>query len=185
MYTEPWNAITYPFTPPSVCLDDLDALVSIATFVCHSVPCLRAALTWLYCPFFAFDGHLAVPSLPPMPSPFSHSHKTSSHLKSQKPDSELSDCLPLHNWLTTCISANTPPPSNPSTHLCLAASLLHMGSQMSLSTATSLANSVMVNTPMTRSTLPATQLNRQHCQWRAPVSCSPQSGEARAGDGWT
>ena len=46
---------------------------------------------------------------PPMPSPFSHSHTTSSHLKLQKPDSELSDRFPSLTWLTTHIGANTLP----------------------------------------------------------------------------
>src|SRR5216683_576083 len=59
--------------------------------------------------------------LSPMPSPFSHSHTTTSHLKSLKPDSKLLDCLPLLNWLTACIGTNTPPPSNSLTypHLCM------------------------------------------------------------------
>src|SRR6266851_1669325 len=60
---------------------------------------------------------------PPMPSPFSHSCMTTSHLKSPKPDSELLDCLPSLNWLTAHISANTLPLSNSLTHphLCMGA----------------------------------------------------------------
>ncbi|KAH9961640.1 hypothetical protein BGW80DRAFT_1358103, partial [Lactifluus volemus] len=65
--------------------------------------------------------------------------------------------LPSLNQLAARIGANTPPPANPSivSRPRLAASLLRTGSQTSLSTATSVADSVAVNVPLTRSTSPA------------------------------
>ncbi|KAI0253434.1 eukaryotic translation initiation factor 4E class II [Lactifluus subvellereus] len=64
--------------------------------------------------------------------------------------------LPSLNQLAARIGANTPPPNNLSaTRPRLAASLLRTGSQTSVSTATSIADSVAVNAPVTRSTSPA------------------------------
>ena len=64
--------------------------------------------------------------------------------------------LPSLNQLAARIGANTPPPSHASTtRPRLAASLLRTGSQTSLSTTTSIADSVAVNAPVTRSTSPA------------------------------
>ena len=74
--------------------------------------------------------------------------------KAERPPSS-SGRLPSLNQLAARMGANTPPPSNPSTRPRLAASLLRTGSQTSLSTATSIADSVAVNAPVTRSTSPA------------------------------
>jgi translation initiation factor 4E len=63
--------------------------------------------------------------------------------------------LPSLNQLAARIGANTPPPTISSTRPRLAASLLRTGSQTSVSTATSIADSVAVNYPVTRSTSPA------------------------------
>ena len=63
--------------------------------------------------------------------------------------------LPSLNQLAARINVNAPPLNNPSTRPRLAASLLRTGSQTSVSTATSFADSVAVNYPVTRSGSPA------------------------------
>jgi translation initiation factor 4E len=64
--------------------------------------------------------------------------------------------LPSLNQLAARIGASTPPLTNSSVaRPRLAASLLRTGSQTSISTATSIADSVAVNAPVTRSTSPA------------------------------
>lgn len=74
--------------------------------------------------------------------------------KADKPSS--AGRLPSLNQLAARINANTPQAANPyANRPRLAASLLRTGSQTSLSTATSLADSVAVNAPATRSTSPA------------------------------
>jgi hypothetical protein len=73
------------------------------------------------------------------------------HLKSQKPTLSLQIAFPrLINQLAARIGTNTPSPNNHLTHphLVRAALLLYVGSQMPLSTATSLLDLVVFNVPM-------------------------------------
>jgi len=62
--------------------------------------------------------------------------------------------LPSLNQLAARIGANTPSTHSSANRPRLAASLLRTGSQTSVSTTTSLADSVAVNAPVTRSTSP-------------------------------
>jgi hypothetical protein len=72
------------------------------------------------------------------------------HLKSQKPDSELSDRSPwLNQPAHRSHQRQYPTPMKPFDAL-----ILHVGSQMSLLTATSLPDSVLFNVPMMPRPLP-------------------------------
>jgi len=92
--------------------------------------------------------------------------------------------FPSLNQLAARISANPPPPTNPSVaRPRLAASLLRTGSQTSLSTATSIADSVLVNYPVTRSTSPAALSTSPPNSNNGSVNGDAVTGAAAAGPG--
>ena len=64
------------------------------------------------------------------------------------------NCLATLNQLAARMGASNPYPTQSSNRPCLAASLLRTGSQISISTATSLVDSVTVNATITHSTSP-------------------------------
>ena len=105
-------------------------------------------------PFFCFWWLLGCPFLlPPMPSPFSHSHMTLSISSHRSQTLSFWTTFP-HSTGSLLALVPTPPSSNPLTHPHLAASLLCMGLQKSLLTAMLLPYSVVVNAPMSCSTSP-------------------------------
>jgi hypothetical protein len=93
------------------------------------------------------------PAMSASANPSTASQPGPDHTKSER--SSSGGRLPSLNQLAARIGANTPPSTNPSNRPRLAASLLRTGSQTSLSTTTSIADSVAVNAPLTRSTSPA------------------------------
>jgi translation initiation factor 4E len=92
--------------------------------------------------------------------------------------------LPSLNQLAARITANPSQTNNPfANRPRLAASLLRTGSQTSLSTATSLADSVAVNYPVTRSTSPAALSTSPPNSTNGSVNGDAFPGSATAGPG--
>jgi translation initiation factor 4E len=92
--------------------------------------------------------------------------------------------LPSLNQLAARISANSPYQTNPSANRPrLAASFLRTGSQTSVSTATSFADSVAVNYPVTRSTSPAALSTSPPNSTNGSVNGDAVSAAAAAGPG--
>ena len=91
--------------------------------------------------------------------------------------------LPSLNQLAARIGANSPYQTNPTNRPRLAASLLRTGSQTSVSTATSFADSVAVNYPLTRSTSPAALSTSPPNSTNGSVNGDAVSAAAGAGPG--